>query len=299
VTALGISIVIATRDRPAELGRCLDGVLAGNRQPLETIVVDQGAGPEGAQAVAERKDDAVLVHETQAGRGLSRSRNAGYMRSSGSAIAFTDDDCVPAASWLSAIESALARGADAVTGPMLPLEPEASGLRAVASRTSTVRHDYRGRTVLPWGVGTGANVTVRREWLSRIGGYDERLGVGSPGRAGEDIDLIHRLLRAGASIRYEPEAVVYHARQTSERRRASRSGYGWGIGTCCGLWVRQRDAWAAAIFGRWLLLRGGLFGRAVARGRWGDAHEELLVLWGTVGGVLHGIRTRGRSTGSP
>jgi GT2 family glycosyltransferase len=288
--AAGLAVAVATSDRPEELGRCLDALLAGERAPAEVIVVDQGASVAAEQAVRARNAAGVpLVYVRQEGLGLSRSRNEGFRRAAAPAVAFTDDDCVPGPGWVAALERALADGADAVTGPMLPLGPDEPGLHAVASRTSLVRRTFSG-DVAPWAVGTGANLALRRELLDRVGGYDERLGTGSAGRAGEDLDLIHRLLRGGAAIRYEPEALVYHARQPADRRRRTRSSYGWGVGACCSVWLRQRDFSAPAVLARWLFMRGALLGRAVARGRWSAAHDELLVLAGTAGGLLYGLR---------
>src|SRR5262249_59428676 len=115
-----------------------------------------------------------------------------------------------------------------------------------SSRRGTERVEFRGRP-LPWLVGTGANIAVRREWASRIGGYDERLGAGTRGGAGEDLDFLYRLLRSGAHVRYEPDALVYHERQSKARRRKTRTSYGRGVGACCALWLRERDAGGTAI----------------------------------------------------
>ncbi|HWN40716.1 MAG TPA: glycosyltransferase family A protein, partial [Thermoanaerobaculia bacterium] len=79
---------------------------------------------------------------------------------------------------------------DAVTGRVLPLGPEQPGLYAVSSRTSLAPADFAGRA-LPWLVGTGGNFAARRDWLLRAGGFDERLGAGSPGGSGEDMDILY------------------------------------------------------------------------------------------------------------
>jgi GT2 family glycosyltransferase len=178
---------------------------------------------------------------------------------------------------------------DAVTGPVLPLGPEQPGLYAVSSRTSASPADFSGRA-LPWVVGTGGNFAARRDWLLRAGGFDERLGAGSPGGAGEDMDILYRLLRAGARIRYEPQAVVFHERQPRDRRLASRSSYGRGIGACCGLWLRERDLYALAVLAGWLRMRGGMAAGAVRRRQWGGVREELMVLGGTARGLVYGLR---------
>lgn len=296
-----LTVAIATRERPAALLRCLDAILAGSVLPAEVLVVDQSVGNATADAVRHRAASAPVPvrHVRQPAQGLSRSRNAAFREAAHELIAVTDDDCVPDERWVEVLtrEPRGEAPADAVTGRVLPLGPEVEGLFAVSSRTSDVRRDYVGPTV-PWEVGTGGNFCVRRGWLARVGGYDVRLGAGSPGRAGEDMDVLHRLLDAGARIRYEPEAIVYHERQPAVQRAWSRFGYGHGIGACCGLWLRDRDAFALRVLGRWLVMRVARLTRS-ARARHGRlASEELDVLRGTFAGLGYGLRVGGSRDGS-
>jgi hypothetical protein len=116
--------------------------------------------------------------------------------------------------------------------------------------------------------------------------FDVRLGVGTAGKAGEDLDLIDRLLADGERIRYEPAAVVRHERQTPARRTASRYAYGYGVGALVGLGLRRREARPLVHLARWLALRARL---AFARRALAD---ELRVLAGTCGGLVYGLRAR-------
>jgi GT2 family glycosyltransferase len=215
-------------------------------------------------------------------------------------IAVTDDDCVPDARWVEVLARELGSDPtlDAVSGRVLPWGPETEGLHAVSSRTSVVGRDHAGKTV-PWEIGTGANFCVRCEWLARLGGYDVRLGVGSPGRAGEDMDVVYRLLSAGARIRYQPDAVVYHERQPTSRRARSRYAYGHGMGACCGLWMRERDPFAAWILGRWIAMRLRRLLRSLAGRDGHPSREELDVLRGTAVGLGYGLRVGGSRERGP
>lgn len=288
-----LTVAVSTLDRPQGLARCLEALALGTVQPAEVLVIDQG---EGASPVVEAFRERLPVrHLRQERRGLAASRNLALAEALQPVLAVTDDDCVPDVRWAAALDDALqSPDLDAVTGRVLPLGPEQPGLYAVSSRTSAVSADFAGRA-LPWLVGTGGNFAARRDWLLRVGGFDERLGAGSPGGSGEDMDLLYRMLRAGARIRYEPQAVVYHERQPRERRLASRSAYGRGIGACCGLWLRGRDLHALGVLAGWLRMRGGMAAGAVRRRQWGGVREELLVLGGTARGLLYGLRA-GRAT---
>lgn len=288
MTTADLTVAVATLDRPQGLARCLEGLAQGTALPAEVIVVDQGGG--AAPVVEAFRGRLPVRRLPQERRGLAASRNLALAEARQPVLAVTDDDCVPDGRWVAALEQAFrSLPPDAVTGPVLPLGPEQPGLYAVSTRTSSCPADFAGRA-LPWLVGTGGNFAAPRDRLLRVGGFDERLGAGSPGGSGEDMDILYRLLKAGARIRYEPQAVVYHERQPRERRLASRSAYGRGIGACCGLWLRERDLHALAILGGWLRMRGGMAAGAVRRRQWGGLREELLVLGGTARGLVYGLR---------
>jgi GT2 family glycosyltransferase len=211
-------------------------------------------------------------------------------------VAFTDDDCVPSEGWLAAMAGAFASAdpPDVVTGPVLPLGPPVAGTFAVSSRTSTERRETADRRAAPWEIGTGGNMAVRREWLQRHR-FDERLGAGTRGLAAEDTDLLYRLLDAGARVRYEPAAVVYHERQPAGRRRATRWSYGHGIGAFCALRLSRRDWRPLVLLARWCALRLRLLVRGALRLSARTVVEELTVLAGTAAGVAYGVRVRGEA----
>ena len=292
-----ITVAVATAGRPDALRRCLDALDRGKVQPAEIIVVDQSSDDRTEAMLRDLgARETPIRHLAQEQLGLSASRNAAFAAALTGVTAVTDDDCVPSDDWLATIDDVLAapERPDAVTGRMLPLGSEAEGY-AVSSREDDKATTYRGRQA-PWRVGTGANMAVRREWWERVGGYDVRLGVGTRGAAGEDLDFVHRLLRAGAVISYEPRVTMYHQRQTRERRRETRSAYGRGVGASCALWLRDRDLSGVTVLGRWLAMRGGLLAGAARRRDWQRTQEELLVLRGTAAGLAYGaLSRRGRA----
>jgi glycosyltransferase involved in cell wall biosynthesis len=293
VSRPSITVAVATVDRPDGLRRCLEAVRAGTVAPDEIVVVDQGDVVRTEAVLRAVRSGVPLVHLAQPGRGLSVSRNAALETASSDVVAVTDDDCVPDAGWLAALVNAFSEPAppDAVCGRVLPLGPPTPDTVPVASRASEIRREFVGRA-LPWAVGTGANFAVRRDLVRSIGGYDERLGAGTAGGAGEDLDVLRRLLAADAHIRFEPSALVYHERQPPERRRATRISYGRGAGACCALWARDADPFAVRALGAWIAMRFRLLAVGVARRDARAVTEELLVLRGTLGGLAYGLRAR-------
>lgn len=167
------------------------------------------------------------------------------------------------------------------------------GFAGVSLRGDPTPREF-GAGDLPWSVGSGNNFAIRREWLQRIGGNDERLGPGAPGRGAVDMDLFHRLLRAGARLRYEPAAVVLHEQAPIADRLDRRIPYGFGIGAFVVLRAAEGDRSVRRIFAHWWWMRLRRLVGGIRHPRNGLAREELLVLWGTVLGVAHGLRVRRR-----
>ena len=300
-----IAVVIPTMGRVAELERCLLGLRDGSRPPDEVVVVDQSDGGNIEAAVRDLDSGwTSLQRVATPPRGVSIARNLGWRSTTGSIVAFTDDDCVPDQGWLAAVEFALGDDPtlDATTGRVLGLGPDAPGMHAVSSRTDQRGRTYAGRT-LPWQVGTGGNLAVRREALERVQGFDPRLGPGSPGEAAEDLDFVYRLLATGSRIRYEPRALVYHERQSTSRRRLSRTRYGHGLGAFAGVTLRRGDPYGAVLLTAWVAARSRLLAGAMLRPwrpRAADrALDERLLLRGFGAGLVHGLFRGARSDRRP
>jgi GT2 family glycosyltransferase len=281
-----ITVAVATMGRPDALARCIRAVLDGHTQPAEIVIVDQSDDDATEQMIREATwPDVSVTYLRQPRLGLAASRNGAIAVSTAPMVAFTDDDCVPDRAWLTAILAVFETDphVDVVTGRILPLGPDQPGLHAVSSRRSSIPARFHGRS-LPWAVGSGGNVAVKRDWLERVGGFNERLGAGARGLSAEDMDLLYRLLRAGAVVQYEPASIVLHERKDDAGWLATRRSYGFGMGMFCGMWLRSRDAYAGWILARWCFDRGRQLAAACARGRWHRVSEELLMLRGAASG---------------
>lgn len=283
-----ISVAISTRDRPQALERCLTSLRAGSVLPAEIVVVDQSRDDETLRLVAGAADVRYVAH---AGSGLGTSQNIAFARCMQPVVAVTDDDCVVDERWLESIDEAMSApgGPVAVTGRVLALGPDAPGLYAIATRPSPVPRERFARS-RPWEIGSGNNFAVRRAWLERVGGNDERLGPGAPGLGAVDIDLFQRLVLAGARVRYEPAALVRHERATREGRQQRRFPYGHGIGAMCVLGLGRGDLRAVIVLAHWLGFRLRRLLGGLRRADLTLAREELLVLAGTVCGATRGVR---------
>lgn len=284
-----ISVAIATRDRPEALARCMESLRAGTMLPSEVVVADQSSGAEARLAV-ERANGPDLPMRWVDGNshGLAGAQQAAFTHAASGLVAVLDDDCIADPGWIEALEGAFRDdpGLALVCGRVVPLP--GPGI-PVATRTSTARRRFRGRA-LPWVVGSGNNFAMRRDWFERIGGCDHRLGPGTPGRGGLDMDLFYRAVRSGGIALYEPAAVVGHERATPEGRLARRGPYGFGMGVVCAFHLRAGDPYALGILVAWVGLRLRKATVGLLRRRFGRLREEALVLAGTAAGLFHGLR---------
>jgi GT2 family glycosyltransferase len=287
-----VTVAVATRGRPAQLPLCLAAVRGGSVQPDELLVVDQAPSAEG-RAAAER---AQATYVEDAGRGVSRSRNRALAAASSEVLVVTDDDCIPDRLWLESLLAALGREPppSAVAGSVRrPLGEPPPGAQAISLRESTEPADFRGR-VLPWRAGSGANFAAPVALLRELGGWDERLGAGTAGRAGEDMELIDRILRSGGLVRYAPDAIIRHDWHTSARRLETRWTYGYGLGALAGLRAGQRDRHALLLFLGALRIHAMPLAVAVRRGDLRGVRERVYALTGTVAGTAYGLRAARR-----
>jgi glycosyltransferase involved in cell wall biosynthesis len=193
-----ISVVVATRDRPASLAALLEALLAQRLSPgdFEVIVVDDGSqAPPRLRAEAQAVQ--LLRHENP--RGPGAARNTGWRAARAPAVAFIDDDCIPAEEWLPALLEAQAAAGSGPTIVQGRVEPEPAKREQLGPLSHTIQVTGPDRLF------ACANIAYPRALLEELGGFDERLT-----RSGEDVDLGTRALKAGAGTAFSERAVVYH-----------------------------------------------------------------------------------------
>jgi len=227
-----VSVLICTRDRAEMLESCLRSVLESTVAAAEVIVVDQSQDEATRLSVCRYQGGKVPVRYLRGkGVGVSRAKNQGIADCTSDIIVFTDDDCQVDPGWIAAlIEPLLAGTASASVGRTVSGRAEGDGDETFSVYAPGSAMAFGPKTH-PWRVGGGGNFAVLRQVLRTVGPFDERFGPGAPLKSAEDMDLVHRLLRAGRRIVYVPEAVVWHRswRDHHGSRRLSRS-YGIGAG---------------------------------------------------------------------
>jgi GT2 family glycosyltransferase len=158
-------------------------------------------------------------------------------------LAFIDDDCLAPPHWLSEMEAALAQAPQVAAVCAAINAPDHDPSEVFMPHWSPLRiRIQRSR----WPVSAlcgAANMIFWADVYRDLGGFDEMTTVGAPLKAGEDQDILYRLLRRGYAVRYVPSPAVLHCGRHpvgDDLRHLMRS-YALGAGAVAMKHVRLRD----------------------------------------------------------
>ncbi|MCX5698306.1 MAG: glycosyltransferase family A protein [Candidatus Omnitrophica bacterium] len=207
---IDISVVVCTRNRPDKLKNCLNSILINKYKTMELLVVDQSDDEKTAILAKSLNDSKVLFYKMK-GVGLGRARNLAIDLSRGTIIAFTDDDCIVEKDWIEKIIQEFSRRPDisALYGRVLPYGKASEGMfcHAITSFEGEIIVD---KTILPYNIGHGNNMSFRKSVFLKIGSFEETIGAGTKFYAGEDTDFTLRLMEHGLKLCYSSNLLVYH-----------------------------------------------------------------------------------------
>jgi glycosyltransferase involved in cell wall biosynthesis len=235
---MNISVIIATYNRAPQIEACLRGLAIQAFVPGdEVIVVDNGSTDE-TSAILDREQASFPVplrHLEEPRPGKSNAIAAGLAAARGEILAFTDDDVMVDAAWIETARRVM-RESDAALagGPVMPIweAPPPSWL------CGTV--EDQGRLAAPLGLlgygaeplelgprtALGGNLIVRRDVITRLGGFSPRLGkLRGTLLSGEDHELCQRVQAAGFRAVYRPEMRVSH--RVPAERMCMRYSLAW------------------------------------------------------------------------
>lgn len=227
-----VSLVVCTRNRDAQLARCLDNLLKLERpDSSELIVVDNGS-VDATQDIVRSYESSLWVRlVTEPRPSIARARNRGWRMAQGEIVAFTDDDCYPRADFLRAVIRSFHENSSLgfIGGRLLLHDPNDA---RVTIKENESRQEFAPGDFMYASAIHGANFAFRRSALETVGGFDERFGAGARFSSAEDIEIAARVLVAGWHGAYDPRVVVSHAhgRRSHETISALMRQYDRGRG---------------------------------------------------------------------
>lgn len=198
-----ISVVIPVRDGAATIAQCLSAAFASEYGRFEVVVADDCSG-DGTAEIVERfpcKHVRLPRHG-----GVSRARNAGAAASSGELLLFIDADCLLREDALSVANAAYGEGKARVLGGTYTSSPYDGDF--FSAFQSAFIHHFETKRAEPDYVAAHAMV-IGADLFRRSGGFVEGSFIGVAASV-EDVELSHRLRRAGCELVMCPDLQVQH-----------------------------------------------------------------------------------------
>ncbi|MCI0705127.1 MAG: glycosyltransferase family 2 protein [Planctomycetia bacterium] len=273
---MNVSIAIPTYNRAAEVEKTLATLahldLAGC--PDHEILVIDNNSTDATPVVVERMTPLFggrlrCVRETQ--QGLNHARNRAIQEARHEIVAYLDDDVDVDPKWLRHLSEAYASGDIAGVGGRAYLvypgpKPQWLG-ESIEGLLTKVELGPKRR---PAGVDEiyGVNLSFRKDWLHRAGGFRPDLDrVGTRLTGGGDDEMIRRVIALGGVMLYEPGAAVGHRVPPGRmRRKWFWNRCLWGGVTEARLWPNEqvtlyqllRATWHVGLMS-WRTFRAGLW----------------------------------------
>ena len=281
-----LTVIIPTLGRPI-LRRGLEALAAGTARPAQVIVVDQGQRAEIRTITKEFDGLGMPVRYIPSdGKGRSAGINVGIRAAQTEYVAITDDDCLAASDWVSALTVQLGANPGSIVagrvgaGEVMVVLSVAKGTEPVVQRRPALRFDRL----------SGGNMAMPRAVTESIGLFEEDPRM----RTAEDAEFAYRALRAGIAIVYAPVVVVKHLGWRDEEQREDQyRSYARSQGGFYGMYLHRGDYFMllrlavhlSRAFRRWVL--------ASMTGRTEQARMARAYLTGLLPGVVNGFRGSG------
>jgi GT2 family glycosyltransferase len=196
---------------------------------VEVVLVNNGSTDNTYSLITSWANEMPFpVKAIDEGRpGLAIARNTGIAASEGAVLAFTDDDCTLNGDYLLRLRAHYATDTTPlIRGGRVELGDPTDQPFTIVLGNHTIRMN---NLTFPGGFIIGANLTMSRGVLDKLGLFDIRFGAGAVLRAGEDTDYICRARRAGIPVEYVPDMIVKHFHGRKDKASIARLNDGYNI----------------------------------------------------------------------
>jgi glycosyltransferase involved in cell wall biosynthesis len=169
-----VSIIIPTYNRPGYLSGAIETALNQAYNNVEIIVVDDGSEKEYSKDIISQYPDSIKLAINDTNKGLSATRNKGIRQSSGSYIAFLDDDDRWHRTKLAEQVKVLEQNPQAglATCLVAAITPDNE---LVHCETKAPSGDCSDELLISNTIGTPSRILVRRSAIDDVGKFDESL----------------------------------------------------------------------------------------------------------------------------
>ncbi|MDQ3683434.1 MAG: glycosyltransferase, partial [Bacteroidota bacterium] len=261
-----ISVVVCSYNGSATIRDTMEGLQKLDYPNFEVVVVNDGSTDNLVEII---KEYPVRLYTTS-NKGLSSARNTGMYKARGEILAYIDDDAYPDPHWLHYLAYAYMNTTHAAMGgPNICPDEDGPIATCVANAPGGPVHVLVTDEIaehIP-----GCNLSVRRNVLMKIGGFDPVYRS-----AGDDVDVCWRIQEEGYTIGYHPSALVWHHRRNSLKAYwKQQKGYGKAEALLEAKWPEKYNGfghlkWDGRIYGNGLTLPLKIKKDKIFHGTWGS-----------------------------
>lgn len=206
-----VSIILLTYNQWPVTKACLDSIKENVSIPHEVIVVDNASKDETVEELKKREDIIGIYNESN--RGFPTKYNIGLAAAKGDLVWFLNNDTiVPKNSLERMVELLLSDESIGIVGPVsnrihgiqqIPVTYEKDSEINEFAREIARKNENETIRVIRL---VGFSMLLRKSTLDKLGGLDERMGIGTF----EDDDLSLRLVANGYKLLIAKDAFVHH-----------------------------------------------------------------------------------------
>lgn len=225
------SLICGTAGRVSELTRMLRSLSDQSCSDFDLQLIDQNSD-DRVLAIIDLLPKRMRIKRIIAPPGLCRALNLGLENAQGDVVGFPDDDCWYPPDLLQSVSDLLYAHPewDGITVPAMD-EQGAPSIARWATHPGRLTKSNLGMR------GCSTTIFYRGKVCTQVGSFDETVGGGisllSPG---SDMDYLHRVVRAGFHMEYQPQLVIGHPQAlpsgaTLKEGKPKRYLYGYGEGS--------------------------------------------------------------------
>ncbi len=228
------SVIIAVRNEEKYIKKCLEGIFSQDTKDTFEVIVIDGMSTDDTYKILknlQKKYKFTLLKNEKIN--AAAGRNLGIKKAKGKYIVFIDGDAIPAKDWISNIRIIFDKYDEKVAGvggpDLLPKDsskkeeciglvmssPLARGGKINPSTQHSLSKEEKSVGHIPT-----CNLCLRKKVLEETDGFDETFVKG------QDLELNHRIRKAGYKLLYSPRVKVVHYRKDSFRS-FSRQIFKW------------------------------------------------------------------------
>ncbi|SOD90114.1 glycosyltransferase family 2 protein [Spirosoma fluviale] len=210
---LNYSIIICTYNRVDFLKETIDSLLSHfkDHSNYELLIIDNKSTDNTAEVVKPFLRFPQVRYVLETNQGLSYARNRGIKEAKNDVLIFLDDDIDIEANYLDICDQIYSDpNTHIVGGKVLPYQSAIPDWMPEQFYYLMSIFDI-GNSACYTQKLMGANYSMRREAVQKIGWYNVELGrKGSNLMGGEEVDYLNRASDLGYRILYRPDLIVYH-----------------------------------------------------------------------------------------